>query len=36
MTLYGVLAMFIFFFTFSQTREVVPPAVKIEEKSNIL
>ena len=35
MTMYGVLAMFIFFFTFSQTKEVVPPAVKLEEKSNI-
>ncbi len=35
MTVYGILAMLIFFFTFSQTKEVVPPAVKIEEKSNI-
>ncbi len=35
MTLYGILAMFIFFFTFSQTKEVVPPSVKMEEKSNI-
>lgn len=35
MTLYGILAMCIFGFTFSQTKEVVPPAVKVEEKSNI-
>ena len=35
MTFYGVIAFFIFLFTFSQTKEVVPPAVKQEEKSNI-
>ena len=35
MTTYGVLAMIIFFFTFSQTAEVVPPSVKMEGKSDI-
>ncbi len=35
MTMYGILAMLIFFFTFSQTKEVVPPAVKRQEKSDI-
>ena len=30
MTMYGVIAMAIFFFTFSQTKEVVPPSVKVE------
>ncbi len=35
MTFYGVIAFFIFLFTFSQTKEVDPPAVKIEDKSNI-
>lgn len=36
MTLYGVLAMLIFFFTFTQTEEVVPPAVVRDNKSSIL
>lgn len=31
MTMYGILSMIIFMFTFSQTKEVVPPSVKIEE-----
>ena len=35
MSLYGILAMFIFFFTFANTKEVVPPAVKRTEKSNL-
>lgn len=36
MSFYGVLSMFIFFFTFSQTKEVIPPAVKLEDKSDIV
>ena len=35
MTIYGLIAMFIFFFTFSQTEEVVPPSVKREKTSVI-
>lgn len=31
MTMYGILSMIIFMFTFSQTKEVVPPSVKVEE-----
>ncbi len=33
MTLYGIVAMFIFFFTFSSTKEVVPPTVSTEHMS---
>ena len=33
MSIYGVLAMFIFFFTFSQTEEVVPSSVKRDNAS---
>lgn len=36
MTIYGILAMFIFFFTFSQTEEVVPPTVVRTEKSSVM
>lgn len=35
MTFYGIIALCIFVFTFSQTKEVVPPAVKVESKSDI-
>ncbi|MGR3807270.1 glycoside-pentoside-hexuronide (GPH):cation symporter [Pasteurella testudinis] len=35
MSLYGVLAMLIFFFTFSQTQEVVPPTVVREKNSSV-
>ncbi|OOF58030.1 MFS transporter [Rodentibacter myodis] len=35
MSLYGVLAMFIFFFTFSQTEEVVPPTVERSAGSSV-
>ncbi|ABR73508.1 MFS transporter [Actinobacillus succinogenes] len=35
MTVYGVLAMLIFFFTFTQTEEVVPPTVVRSEKSSV-
>ena len=34
MTIYGLIAMFVFFFTFSQTEEVVPPSV-VRTKSSI-
>lgn len=33
MTIYGVLAMFIFFITFASTKEVVPPSVNREQSS---
>ena len=33
MTIYGVLAMLIFFITFASTKEVVPPSVKAEKSS---
>ncbi|MBR0396729.1 MAG: MFS transporter [Eubacterium sp.] len=33
MTMYGIIAMFIFFFTFSSTEEVVPPAVERKKTS---
>ena len=33
MTIYGVLAMFIFFITFASTKEVVPPSVSREKSS---
>lgn len=36
MTVYGILAMLIFFFTFIQTEEVVPPTVERTEKSSVL
>lgn len=35
MTLYGILAMLIFFFTFSQTEEIVPPTVTRSKESKI-
>ncbi len=36
MTIYGILAMLIFFFTFSQTEEVVPPTVERTANSSML
>lgn len=33
MTIYGIVAMFIFFFTFANTKEVVPPTVSNEKTS---
>lgn len=33
MTIYGIVAMFIFFFTFANTKEVVPPTVNNEKMS---
>lgn len=35
MTIYGILAMFIFFITFASTKEVVPPSVSHEKSSLI-
>ena len=35
MTMYGILSMIIFMFTFSQTKEVVPPSVKTEDHRSL-